>query len=31
MQLLSVTAEISQITDAPEPDGVVNLFLYLLE
>jgi len=31
MQLLSVTAEISQITDAPGLDCVVNLFLFLVE
>ena len=29
--ILGVSAEISQISDAPGPDGVVNLFLYLVE
>ncbi len=28
---MGVSAEISQITDAPGLDGGVNLFLYLLE
>ena len=29
--ILGVSAEISQISDAPGLDGVVNIFLYLLE
>jgi len=29
--ILGVSAEISQITDAPGPDCVVNLFLFLVE
>jgi len=28
---LGVSAEISQISDAPGLDGVVNIFLYLVE
>ena len=29
--ILGVSAEISQISDAPGLDGVVNIFLYLVE
>jgi len=29
--ILRVSAGFSQISDAPGPDGVVNLFLYLVE
>jgi hypothetical protein len=29
--ILSVTAEISQISDSSEPVGVANIFLFLME